>query len=126
LNKNEKRKNIRYEISEYIKEEFLNDISLEINTDRIYIPRVMDISLNGLGYTLEENDSINLEDFDKFENYFININLVNKVILVEVKKIWSVIIQKEGKRILTGGVAFSVISPDDRLIIAKYINTIRN
>jgi hypothetical protein len=126
LNKNEKRKNIRYEISEYIKEESFNDISLEIKTDRIYIPRITDISINGLGYAFEENDSINLDDFDKLENYFISINFVNKVILVEVKKIWSVIIQKAGKKILTGGLVFSVISPEDRLTIAKYINTIRS
>jgi hypothetical protein len=126
LNKNEKRKNIRYEISEYIKEESFNDISLEINTDRIFIPRVTDISINGLGYALDEHDSINLDEFDKLENYFININLINKMILVEVKKIWSIIIQKRGKRILTGGVVFSVISPEDRLTIAKYINTIRS
>lgn len=73
MNPDEKRKNKRYEISEYIKEDFYNDIHLEINTNKKFNPRVIDISMNGLGYVIEENDSINLSDFDKLENYFIKI-----------------------------------------------------
>jgi hypothetical protein len=126
LNTNEKRKSKRYEISEYIKEDFYNDIHLEINTNKKYNPRVIDISMNGLGYVIEENDSINLNEFDKLKNYFISINIVNKTILVEVKKIWSIIVKKAEKKILNGGLVFSVISPEDRITIAEYINTIRS
>jgi hypothetical protein len=127
LNTIEKRNNKRYEISEYIKEHSFNDIYLEIKTDKKYNPRVIDISISGLGFSLEEKDnSASFHEFEKLENYFISINLINKTILVEVKKIWSIIIEKAGKRILTGGLVFSVISPEDRLTIAKYINTIRS
>jgi hypothetical protein len=123
----EKRKNKRYEISEYIKEDSYKDIYLEIKTDEKFNPRVIDISINGLGFMLEENDnSVNFIEFEKLENYFVSINLINKTILVEVKKIWSVIIEKAEKRILTGGLVYSVISPEDRLTIAEYINTFRS
>jgi hypothetical protein len=123
----EKRKNQRYGISEYIKDDSYQDINIEIKTDKTYHPRIIDISINGLGFVLDENgDYIDFNEFEKLENYFISINLIKKTILVEVKKIWSIITEKAGKKILTGGLAFSVISPDDRLIIAEYINTIRS
>jgi hypothetical protein len=126
LNINDKRKSERYSISEYIKEDSYKDICLEIRADRIYKPVISDISINGLGYELIENDLIILEEVSNLENFYININFQNKSVLVEVKKIWNTIIKRAGKRTLTGGVFFSVISPGDRLAIAEYINYIRN
>ncbi len=123
----EKRKNKRYGISEYIREDSYNDIYLEIKTDRIYNPKVIDISINGLGFELEGNGAnADFNELEKYKNYFISIKLLENTILVEVIKIWSVIIERNCKKILTGGFIFSVISPEDRLIIAEYINTIRS
>ncbi len=126
-NNNDKRRNRRYNISEYVKEDYFKDISLEINSDIVALPKIMDVSLNGLGFALEDSSgTINLDEFDKMSDYFINIRFVNKVILAEVKKVWSIIIEEAGKRILKGGFAFSVISPEDRLSLAEYINTLRH
>ncbi|MBN2403497.1 MAG: PilZ domain-containing protein [Spirochaetes bacterium] len=127
MNFNEKRKNKRYGISEYIKEDTYNDIGLEIKADKIYKSNIIDISINGLGYLIEvSGDSSDIDNIDKLDNFFISISLKKKVILTEVKKIWSIILEKPGKRVLAGGVIFSVISPEDRLAIANYINTIRS
>jgi hypothetical protein len=123
----EKRKNKRYGISEYIKEDSYSDIFLEIKTGKKFNPHIIDISINGLGFALEENsDYVDFNEFEQLKNYFMSINFTNKTILVEVRKIWSIIIEKSGKKVLSGGVAFSVISPEDRLVIAEYINTIRS
>jgi hypothetical protein len=125
-NTSDKRKNKRYDISEYVKEDYFDDIRLEIKTDNVFTPRLMDISINGLGLELEESDpSIDLNEFNRISDYFINIHFVDKVILAEVKKIWSIIVEDTGKKILKGGFLFSVISPEDKLSLAEHINALR-
>lgn len=127
LENKEKRKSKRYEISEYIKDNYFQEVSVEINTDVLFKPEIIDISMNGLGFAIKEyDDSVNLDEFDKLSNFFINIYFFDKVILSEVKKIWSIIIEEEGNRVLKGGLVFSVMSPEDRLHLAEYFNNIRN
>lgn len=127
LENKEKRKSKRYEISEYIKDNYFQEVSVEINTDVLFKPEIIDISMNGLGFAIKEcDDSVNLDEFDKLNNFFINIYFFDKVILSEVKKIWSIIIEEEGNRVLKGGLVFSVMSPEDRLHLAEYFNNIRN
>ena len=127
LENKEKRKSKRYEISEYIKDNYFQDVRVEINTNMLFKPEIIDISMNGLGFAIKKyDDSVNLDEFDKLSNFFINIYFFNKVILSEVKKIWSIIIEEEGNKVLKGGLIFSVMSPEDRLHLAEYFNNIRN
>lgn len=127
MNNKEKRKSKRYEISEYIKDNYFQEVRVEINTDVLFKPEIIDISMNGLGFAIKKyDDSINLDEFDKLSNFFINIYFFDKVILTEVKKIWSIIIEEAGNRVLKGGLVFSVMSPEDRLHLAEYFNNIRN
>ena len=125
--KNEKRSSKRYYVSEYIDNDYLSDIRIEINAGRIYKPRITDISMNGLGYFLEEAEETgNVEELDYTDNCFINMHLKDKSILTEVKKIWSIIIDDSGTRTLKGGFAFSVMSPEDRLSLAEFLKLLRN
>jgi len=127
LENKEKRKSKRYEISEYIKDNYFQDVRVEINTNMLFKPEIIDISMNGLGFAIKKyDDSVNLDEFDKLSTFFINIYFFNKVILSEVKKIWSIIIEEEGNKVLKGGLIFSVMSPEDRLHLAEYFNNIRN
>ena len=127
LENKEKRKSKRYEISEYIKDNYFQDVRVEINTNMLFKPEIIDISMNGLGFAIKKyDDSVNFDEFDKLSTFFINIYFFNKVILSEVKKIWSIIIEEEGNKVLKGGLIFSVMSPEDRLHLAEYFNNIRN
>lgn len=125
MNTNEKRKNIRYEISEYIKENF-KDIYIEIKADNVYRAEVSDISMNGLGFFIEDNKDYNFDELNKMTNYFIKIIFSDKEILTEVTKAWGVIVSKGTKKVLQGGLIFSVISSEDRLYLADYINSLRS
>jgi hypothetical protein len=118
----ENRKDRRYDVSEYVKDNYISNISLEINTGTVISPQLTDISINGFGIVLEEaGSSMNLDEFNKLNDYFIHIHFINKVILAEVKKIWSIITEESGKKFLKGGFSFSVISPEDRLSLAEFI-----
>jgi hypothetical protein len=125
-NTNDKRRIKRYDVSEYVKENYFEDIRLEINTNTVLVPHLTDISINGFGIALEDSgSSADLDEFNKLNDFFINIHFINKVILAEVKKMWSIVLENAGKRILKVGFSFSVISPEDRLSLAEYINSQR-
>ena len=81
MNISDKRKTERYAISEYIRKNPYGEIFLDINADRTYNPDIVDISLAGLGFTLAEDDSVNLDNFNNLESYFLGINFKNKRII---------------------------------------------
>ncbi|MFH0974808.1 MAG: hypothetical protein V1874_03380 [Spirochaetota bacterium] len=127
MDNKEKRKFKRFEISEYVKDDNFKDIEIEINSDRIYRLKVIDINVNGIGYSIEETEALSgIDEFAKMTNYYINIIFSDKSILAEGKKVWSSITGGAGRRTLKGGLVFSIISPEDRLYIAKYINSLRS
>jgi hypothetical protein len=115
------RKGSRYEISEYINDNFCKDIHLEIKNDIAFNPVVIDISMYGIGFSIEENVDV----FDSLTDFFININFCDRTVLAEVKKVWSVRTEESGRKLLKGGLVFSVLSPEDRLYLADYLNAMR-
>ncbi len=119
-NTNDKRNENRYSISEYLKEEYEN-VFIEIKFDKPIKAYVTDISMNGIGYEIK---SLNFEDQKKLhdtDDFFVNINLIENKLLVEVKKAWSALTGN----VYRGGLLFSVISPEDRLVLLKFLENIR-
>jgi hypothetical protein len=126
-NNNEKRIIERYNISEYVKEDYYTDIYLEIRADRIYKAEITDISMNGLGFIINEPEGLtDIDELAGLINYYVKIHFQDKDILAEVKRIWIIISGDKGARTLEAGASFSVISSEDRLKLADVIATIRN
>ncbi|MBN2041849.1 MAG: hypothetical protein JW864_17570 [Spirochaetes bacterium] len=126
-NINEKRFAERYYISEYIDSDYFSEIVIEINADRAYYPEIVDISINGIGFFLKETDETgSLDNFNNMETCFLNMQFQERSILTEGKRIWSIIVEEHGGRILKGGFSFSVMSPDNRLLLAGFLKSLRN
>jgi hypothetical protein len=125
--KREKRVDVRYGVSDYEDRDLFEDVSIEIDIDNPFKPEIADISLNGIGFSVKESEiQTDIDEFSKLTDYFIKIYMPENLILTEVRKRWSTIIDEDGTRILKCGCAFSVMSSKDRLVLAEFIKTIRN
>ncbi len=122
----EKRKKTRYSIRDYVKKSHLLDkIYLEIDIDHIVRAHIVDLSLNGVGFEIDNLDENHIEKFRKLNAMFVKIFFDSETIFVEVEKIWDIITEIDGGRMLKGGFQFSVVASEDRIKLSKLIEEIR-
>ncbi len=122
----EKRKKTRYSIRDYVKKSHLLDkIYLEIDIDHIIRAHIVDLSLNGVGFEIDNLDENHIEKFRKLNAMFVKIFFDSETIFVEVEKIWDIITEIDGGRMLKGGFQFSVVASEDRIKLSKLIEEIR-
>ena len=122
----EKRKKTRHSIRDFVKKSHLLDkIYLEIDIEHIIRARVVDLSLKGVGFEIDNLDEKHVEKFRKLSAMFVKIFFDSETIFVEVEKIWDIITEIDGGTVLKGGFQFSVIASEDRIKLSKLIEEIR-
>lgn len=123
----ENRQDTRYDASEYLKEIYYSNISAFIEADSGQIKaNIVDISLNGIGFEiLFENQAV-IEFIFKTNNFFIKLQLASHTIICEITKKWQRIVSQKKIKAYKGGFTFSIISPDDRLKIADFVDKLRH
>ncbi|MDY6933549.1 MAG: hypothetical protein SVZ03_04910 [Spirochaetota bacterium] len=122
----DKRRTKRYSISDYLdkivsKEEYYIDILINGSIRAILI----DISMCGLGYRIEEIDPERLKELQIPGDMLIKLYIADVVLFAEMKKVWTALIEDKGKKIIKGGLSFNVISVEDRLNLSNCIENIR-
>jgi hypothetical protein len=123
----EKRKKTRHSIRDFVKKSHLLDkIYLEIDIEHVIRARIVDLSLNGVGFEIDNLEESQIEKFRKLSAMFVKIFFDSDSIFVEVEKIWDIITEVDGNMVLKGGFKFSVIASEDRIKLSKLIEEIRN
>lgn len=122
----EKRKKKRHSIRDFVKESRLLDrIYLEIDMKTVIRARVVDLSLNGIGFEIDIMEQMDKENFEKMSTMFIKLFFGSEVIFAEVEKIWDIITVVDEREVLRGGFQFSVIASEDRIKLSKLVEEIR-
>lgn len=122
----ERRKKIRHSIKDAVKRSsLLEEMYLVISMNAEVRGRVIDISLSGLGFEIDNPDALLVEEFEDRIALFIKIFFDSDSIFAETEKIWSICQEVEGRSIMRGGLHFSVISSEDRIKLHKLIEEIR-
>jgi hypothetical protein len=122
----EKRKKKRHSVGDFVKESNLLDkIYLEIDMKFVIRARVLDLSLNGIGFEIDEMEQAEKENFEKMSTIFVKIFFDSEVIFAEVEKVWSIITVVDEREVLRGGFQFTVIASEDRIKLSKIIEEIR-
>lgn len=122
----EKRKKKRHSIRDFIQESHLLDkIYLEIDAKTVIRARVMDLSLNGIGFEIDALEQMDKENFEKMSSVFVKLFFDSEVIFAEVEKIWDIITVVDDREVLRGGFQFSVIASEDRIKLSKLVEEIR-
>lgn len=122
----EKRKKKRHSIRDFVKESRLLDrIYLEIDMKTVIRARVVDLSLNGIGFEIDIMEQMDKENFEKMSTMFIKLFFDSEVIFAEVEKIWDIITVVDEREVLRGGFQFSVIASEDRIKLSKLVEEIR-
>ncbi len=120
----EGRKDRRYSISEFLEDEFRN-VYIEIMADRPVRGVLTDISMNGLGFEIPEEEAEARKKIEESDKFFINIHLGSEVILIDAKKTWGSPVKGKKGTVYQGGVTFVMISQKDRLTLLKFLEGIR-
>lgn len=122
----EKRKKKRHSIRDFIQESHLLDkIYLEIDAKTVIRARVMDLSLNGIGFEIDTLEQVDKENIEKMSSVFVKLFFDSEVIFAEVEKIWDIITVVDDREVLRGGFQFSVIASEDRIKLSKLVEEIR-
>jgi hypothetical protein len=122
----EKRKKTRHTIRDFVKKSHLLDkIYLEIDIEHLIRARIVDLSLNGVGFEIDNLEENQIEKFRKLNAMFVKIFFDSDAIFVEVEKIWDIITEMDGRTVLKGGFQFTVIASEDRIKLSKLIEEIR-
>ena len=120
----EGRKDRRYSISEYLEDEFRN-VYIEIMAEPPVRAVITDISMNGLGFEIPEGETDAVKKIEVADKFFINIHLGGEVILIDTKKTWGSVVKGKDGTVYQGGVIFTMISPNDRLTLLKFLENVR-
>lgn len=116
----EKRKDSRYSISEYLEDEFRN-VNIEIMTDPPVRAFITNISMNGLGFEIPDGKADAGKKIEGDDKFYINIHIGGDIILVNTKKIWGAVVKVKKGTVYQGGVMFTMVSPNDRLILQRFL-----
>ena len=123
----ELRKLGRYNMSKYVVSKFdIKDVSFYVEEKENFIGKIVDINLDGMGVEIPiENEDFRIF-FSDSDEFSIKLQLHNDVIRILVKKEWHNMINNNGNLVIRGGVQFEELTPDDRLILSKFIDQLRN
>ena len=120
----EVRKDRRYSISEYLEDEFRN-VYVEIMANPPVRAVITDISMNGLGFVIPEDEKEGRKNVEQADKFFINIHLGGEIILLDTIKTWGSAVKVKEGTVYRGGVLFTMVSPNDRLTLHKFLENIR-
>lgn len=123
-NVEESRRDRRYSIADYLEKEFHN-VYIEIMMDKPIKASVSDISMNGLGFEISSPDKDDQEKIDEASKFHIKVYLGREAILIEGKKTWGALIESSGSSLYKGGFMFSMVSPEDRLHLLKFLDHVK-
>jgi c-di-GMP-binding flagellar brake protein YcgR len=122
----ERRKKTRHSIIDAVKRSsLLEEMYLEISLSTVVRGRVVDISLGGLGFEIDDPDVVLMDELEDLTALFVKIFFDAESIFAETYKIWSIHQEVSGRRIVKGGLQFSVISSEDRIKLTRIIEEIR-
>ena len=121
----DKRNEKRYSISEYLDNIVSKeDCTLEFDCNGVIIAKSVDISMSGIGFEISDIESAQIEAIQNNDGFYIKIYIAKEVLFADAKKIWSAVVKTDGETVLKGGLTFSVISPEDRIKLSKFIEEI--
>lgn len=122
----ERREKTRHSIVDAVKRSsLLEEMYLEISLSTVVRGRVVDISLGGLGFEIDDPDTALIEELEDLTSLFVKIFFDSESVFAETDKIWSIHHEVSGRSIVKGGVQFSVISSEDRIKLTRIIEEIR-
>lgn len=122
MNKKEERRQVkRYPVAGRESE----DIYIELDIDGPVRAEVTNINMSGIGFEIESGDESLINEISGRAEFFVKLYLPGLIIFSEMKKVWNTIAQSNGSRLLKAGMAFSVLSPEDRLTLADFIDKFR-
>ena len=122
----ERRKKTRHSITDAVKRSsLLEQICLEIGLSAVVRGRVVDISLGGLGFEIDDPDAVLMDELENTTSLFVKIFFDEESIFAKTDKVWSIYQEVSGRRTVKGGLQFSVLSSEDRIKLTGIIEEIR-
>lgn len=123
----EQRKDQRISSQDSLKSGYeIKDFTLEFKTAPDIEADVIDISLDGAGFTIENVSEDAAGSLAAMETLFTVLHINEVAILAESRLIWSNIVRKEKHCKIQGGIQFTVMAPEDRIALHKILMIIRN
>lgn len=118
-----KRRETRYSLSDEIRDHYCSREScyVEIELDAPVRGTIVDISLSGLGFEVEDPAPQAYERLQGDDSYIIRIQLGGEACMAEARKAWL----SPGAGTIKGGVVFNVMSHEDRTRLSQFIEEMR-
>lgn len=88
--------------------------------------RITDISLNGVGFEIDEISASDMENLAGSEDYFIKIFVENELFLAGVRNRWHVKGKAGSAPLYRGGVQITIMSPEDLKRLSGLIRRLRD
>ena len=104
----------------------ITDFTVEFKTAPDIAADVVDISLDGAGFRINNVAEDMAGTIIATETLFTVLHINNVAILAESRLVWSSIVREEKHCKIQGGIQFTVMAPEDRIVLHKILMTIRN
>jgi c-di-GMP-binding flagellar brake protein YcgR len=104
----------------------VTDFILEINAEQGLSASVVDISLDGAGFTITNADKALAETIPTMKTMFATLHIKDIAILTESRLVWCNTKQNNEHMTIQGGVQFTVIAPKDRIALHTILTSIRS
>ncbi|HON77848.1 MAG TPA: PilZ domain-containing protein [Spirochaetota bacterium] len=104
----------------------ISDFILELKTLPDITANVVDISLDGAGFSINDIDEDVAGTFTALETLFTVLHINDVEIFAESRLVWSNISRRENRCKIQGGIQFTVMAPEDRIALHNILMTIRN
>lgn len=123
----DKRQTDRLMISE-VARNFLSEdkISIEFDAGEKVKGKAVNISQNGIGFEIRGLNRNLIDEIIESEDMFLKLYAGNDFILAGVKIKWSLVKEEKGDTIFKGGTEITIISHEDNLKLADFIEKIRS
>ena len=122
-----RRKIERYKLSDFINEKLSkDDIYVEFNLNEWIMGKIVDISMNGIGFEIDQLEYTKFRELINSNELYIKIHYSNEVILAGTKIAWKIVIKEKEKPIVKGGLFFTIMESESKLKLATLLESIRN
>ena len=103
-----------------------NDVYFEFELNGVIRGIAVDVSLLGLGLIIYNITEKQIEKLKKMDEIFIKLFFEDDIMLVGVKNVWNRLISEAGKIVFKSGVRINIISTEDKLKLANFVERLRS
>lgn len=123
----EKRKEHRIPLDKQLPDGYsFTDFILVINAEQKLAASVVDINLDGAGFTIANADQALVETIVMMKTMFATLYIKDIAILTESRLVWSNTKHNNENLTIQGGVQFTVMAPKDRIVLNSILTAIHS